>query len=145
MPIPLFIIACILFALIIITTIGLCIAASLYINDSHKRRNCNIYDRTNRYWKKRNLKHFFSFNSVYLKFSTFYYFYKMVLQRIVGYSFFFSFFVLEICNSLLSCKSLFSFYVIKFNRSKNYFSYCHLLHPFSTYLWCIKSHLAKWN
>ncbi|VDN83489.1 unnamed protein product [Brugia pahangi] len=41
MPVPLFIVACILFVLIIITTIGLCIAASLYINDSykHKRRN----------------------------------------------------------------------------------------------------------
>ncbi|KAK6108835.1 hypothetical protein QQG55_33580 [Brugia pahangi] len=51
MPVPLFIVACILFVLIIITTIGLCIAASLYINDSykHKRRNCNIYDETARY------------------------------------------------------------------------------------------------
>ncbi|CAG9536672.1 unnamed protein product [Cercopithifilaria johnstoni] len=47
MPIPLFIIACILFALITVTTIGLCIAASVYIND--KRRNCDIYSRTERY------------------------------------------------------------------------------------------------
>ncbi|KAM3716679.1 Methionine--tRNA ligase [Dirofilaria immitis] len=49
MPMPLFIVACILFALIIITTIGLCIAASLYISDSHKRRSCNVCDRTERY------------------------------------------------------------------------------------------------
>lgn len=46
-PIPIFIVFCILFAMIIIVTIGLCIAASIYAND--KRRNCDAYDRNGWY------------------------------------------------------------------------------------------------
>ncbi|VDM91358.1 unnamed protein product [Litomosoides sigmodontis] len=46
-PMPLFIIFCILFAMIIVVTVGVCVAASIYVND--KRRSSDAYDRSGRH------------------------------------------------------------------------------------------------